>query len=318
MCDTAGMEIPKFATGEASHALKPQVAAVGQASEQRNGRSPRGGLVALVTVAGLFNVLVIPLLEASSGPLTAFVFAPVFYGVMLGQVGALALWLVWGEGPFLRRLALHWCVGLLLASCLMVGSAVQSGAMQPLAMLWNQTISFLCVLPAVSLAAQLPLWPLRTHFGWSVERLRLDMAAGQPAPLSILDIFSGTAVVAISLGLLRAAVSPIGGSNLLLQIGVPLGIVVAAGAICLLPVTVFVLRPRESRFGAGMLAGYIFLTVFGTLAVTVVLTRSLVPTAAFFSVLTMCFALAATLASPLLVLRACGYRLVWPRDRRRA
>lgn len=70
-------------------------------------------------------------------------------------------------------------------------------------------IRFLCALPTVALAGQLPFWSMRWFRGWRFARLAAaSVPTNEPAVdqrLSISHLFVATAVVATCLGLIRAA-----------------------------------------------------------------------------------------------------------------
>src|SRR5262245_32534704 len=190
------------------------------------------------------------------------VVAPVVMGVMLGQIAALALWLLWGEGTFLRRLVIHWCVGLGLFGAACLGMALATADQG----LWGGddlvalkgVATFLCFLPGVSLAAQAPLWPLVTYFGWRVEgQGTAACAPAKPQPLSILDLLAGTGVVAVTLGLLRAA--PLDDRWFIWGELIPLFVrAFLMGLFVMLPAVVFLLRWKEAAVGAGVYAAYLF------------------------------------------------------------
>jgi len=270
--------------------------------------------VALWIVAALFNLLAIPLARAmGDDPPIIFLWAGMLIGILPGQVGALALWVVWGDGSFLRRLAIHWGVGSVLWLCLMTGLVLAMSDMPPPDG-WHEVGITFCLLPLASLAAQTPLWPLRTYLGWRVERHA--SRGGDPAQrsLSIGDILLGTAVTAVTLALVRmipGRPSEVWGSAVITALSV-----MVVSCISLLPAVAIMLRVEEQAAGIMMLAGY-------TLAVGVILlaglagiSRGSLPATAAFSFFIALYSFAATLIAPLVVLRSHGYRLTWPRDRR--
>jgi hypothetical protein len=315
------MDLPK-GSAETISAEEPRGALKGagsQAGESVDGEWAGAGLVALALAAGVFNCLAMPILRGASGDSgSGLFFGPIVVGVLLGQFGAMALWLVWGEGPFLRRLALHWVVGLLLLCGFFLGLVVAMFDAGPMSESWWRDFAMLlCVVPAFSLAAQLPLWPLRTDFGWSVERVGGNTAVKKPVGLSISDILCGTAVVAVSLGLVRAGPNASGEFSVYFaEIGMTLAVIFVASLICLVPATLFALRIKEDLVGIGLFAGYALLPVISLLVVSLSVGGSALPVEVFFAVFFGSIIFAAMVASPLWVLRACGYRLVWPRDRR--
>jgi hypothetical protein len=278
-------------------------------------------MLGLAVAAFVFNVAGPPLMRLAREDQGAYddlmlLLAPPIIGVVLGEIGAMACWLVWWEGPFLKRLAMHWLIAAALAISLAVGMVIflvelfnDSG--------WKLIVSEMfgvpaCVLPVVSLGVQLPLWPHRIYFGWRVVlKQSAEVATGSP-PLSILDTLAGTGVVAVSLALIRAMPMPhseivwiqMAGSALFSSI---------ASFLLLVPAMFFVLRMSVPIFGIGLCFGYML-----TLTVLVMLSmlgRAPAPEAVF-AILWGSFAFMATLAAPLFVWRACGYRLVSAKDRR--
>jgi hypothetical protein len=171
----------------------------------------RRGMIRLALAAAVFNALAASLMglaeNISGGDRGAMLFfGPLIVGVLCGEVGAMACWLVWGEGSFLRRLAVHWGIGLAISLCLLCGFLLVfafTDYVWEFRRIFYAAAGFGCVLPTASLSAQLPLWPSRTHFGWRVARTERDETSGNRQPLSIRDILTGTAVVAVSLGLVR-------------------------------------------------------------------------------------------------------------------
>jgi hypothetical protein len=232
-------------------------------------------------------------------------------GVLPGQIGALASWLVWGQGRFLRRLAIHWASALALWLSAIMGCFVGASPPREAA---NGIIATICLLPLVSLIVQAPLWPLRIYLGWKVERPD-QLRSGREHALSIGDILAGTAVTALSLGLLRAWPHVDFGVNIPWTAFAIVGIcILGASLFGLLPVLVVVLRCRKASTA---LAGYAALALFSLVVmifavgsrgvrveeVLVVVVVMVVPVCSF----------AVTLAAPWLVYRAAGYRLVWSR-----
>jgi hypothetical protein len=298
-------------------ALPPRLPPV----ELREAKSARAGLIGLAIAAGVFNLLAFPLVRASAMDRGAILFlGPLMFGVLSGELAAMAQWLVWGEGTFLRRLAVHWAVGMALLGCLLLGglAAMADTATVNSEMLREAAIP-LSLIPSFSLATQLPLWPLRTHLGWAVESTDRHARLRRLSPLSILDILSGTAVVALSLGLVRAApfpdrefISP------WIEIVIGLLIVAVLSLVTVLPAVLFILRFKEGGLGCAVFAGYILMAVIVLFAIsaTVFGGGAFIDGDAVFAALLAASSFAATLAAPLLVMRAAGYRLVWPRDRR--
>jgi hypothetical protein len=134
---------------------------------------------------------------------------PLVIGGLLGQIGAIAWWLVWGDGSFLWRLAIHWGISLALIVCALIGFALESAdAPNNDPFIADEVLRVFCLLPSISLAIQAVHWPPRTHFRWRVESQTNAERGLQSTPLAILDIFAGTTVVALSLALIRLAEFP--------------------------------------------------------------------------------------------------------------
>src|SRR5262245_41135031 len=76
-------------------------------------------LIGLAVAAFVFNVAGPPLMRLArlkQGMYDDWIIliAPPIVGVVLGEIGAMACWLVWGPGSFLKRLAVHWAIGVAL------------------------------------------------------------------------------------------------------------------------------------------------------------------------------------------------------------
>lgn len=80
----------------------------------------------------------------------------------------------------------------------------------------QNVLQFVCVVPLIAFATQLPFWPLRVYFGWQFmptnPRLgEMTIPTDRPAQFSIQQMMAATAVVAVVLGLMRMA--PLAGSE---------------------------------------------------------------------------------------------------------
>src|SRR5439155_7388427 len=87
-------------------------------------------------------------------------------GVVLAQGNVLAAWLVWSEGPFPRRLALHWGAAAVFCWAWLAGVAMSVRSHEFEVM----RCTIVLAVPLVSMAAQLPLWAARQLFGWRLVR----------------------------------------------------------------------------------------------------------------------------------------------------
>ncbi|HEY2415800.1 MAG TPA: hypothetical protein VGI40_26405 [Pirellulaceae bacterium] len=262
----------------------------------------RRGMLALVIAAGIFNVAALPviwLIEDSDAIM--FIASPTL-GVLLAEAGALASWLVWGEGPFLKRLAVHWAIGVILGAGVLSGTAFFN--------LFDDVPAY--AVPTLSLAVQLPLWPFRIYFGWYVEPQGMQGTAVNSQPLKILDIFSGTAIVAVSLALIRV-MEPLHAEYVWVNIADASLFVLIASFLLLLPAAFIILRAKKSMTAFGYYFGYVLAIGILPLLLTLMVGPGVEVALGIFL---GGFAFAATLAAPLLVWRACGYRLMWGRERR--
>lgn len=293
--------------------------------------TPRGqvrrGMLGLVIAAAAFNAFAAPIVEmverpyiASTGPGTVGVmlfWMPLMIGVLCGEVGAMACWLVWAEGRFWRRLVIHWAVGLVLGLCLLCGwllTMIDAWGPGSSPLIFYEAAWLACGLPATSLAVQVPMWPFRTHLGWHVAPAKEAPEASRQ-PLSIADILIGTTVVAVSLGLIRLLP---GASNpfVMMQMGV-MGLALAvASLVVLIPATLLVLRMSSAAIGVLVYLGAVFLSECGFIVVGSMISNFWPPGEDVFAMLWGSLVFAATVAAPLFVWRVCGYRLVWAKERR--
>jgi hypothetical protein len=291
--------------------------------------SARTGMLGLVIVACVFNLLALPVVRGieSRGPFYAstgihsnilmLVVMPVIVGVLAGEIGAMACWLVWAEGLFWQRLVVHWAAGLVMVACVLcgwlvatldIGQQLRPGVLQAAAWIF-------CVVPGASLAVQLPMWPFRTHLGWHVAQTN-SQTQMSPQPLSILDILIGTAVVAVSLGLIRFVP---GGSTqyVMLQMGNTGLALAVTSLVVLIPATILVLRMSSGPLGVVVYLGGVFLSMAAFIVITSSISGRWPPVDGIFAMLWGSQVFAGTAGAPLFVWRGCGYRLVRARDRKK-
>jgi hypothetical protein len=284
--------------------------------------SVRGALIGLVVAAGVIDFLFFPLARASGGRFSGVIFfGAIYVGFVFGQVMALAAWLVWNEGPFLRRLAIHWGIAFGLAAAFFCGliAALVADSISRIDFK-NAGLAFVvCTLPAVSLAAQLPFWPLRTYFGWRVHRT-LEGASLAGRPLTILDMFFGTAVVGATLGLARLITSLFPNEFFPPLMWIQLAVYGALWSIASLfigiPTIFCIMRSTNLARGIAALGGYLLFGLVLLIGIPSALRGIVAPLESSVTLTLGTFTLAATFSAPLLVLRACGYRLTRTRDRR--
>ena len=279
-----------------------------------------GGFGPLVLGAGVLNFLTLPLMRASAGDAVGAMLGAVTSGVIFSEGGILTLWLVWGPGDLIRRLVMHWFVacGLFLAwgTGFLVAVADGPGGGFVAEVLGTAV----CSLPLISLAAQLPLWPLRTHFGWRVERPAHAGDDHRSQALSIRDLLLGTVVTAVTLGCARLTPLRLEAATVFwLRWSIIALAITVISAVSLIPALLFLLRSKERTTAVGSLCVYAGLAALVVFAFVAASTggRS-IPVEAFLVMgLAICSYIGG-LAIPLLMVRGRGYRLTFPRDRRKA
>ena len=272
---------------------------------------------ALVLVVGVavFNVVSFPLLRGTAGPGGgSIMLVGLVLGVFPAQVGALTLWLVFGSGPFLLRLAVHWGVafGLFAAWALGCAAALADSAARDMPMMLTAVA---CGLPVVSLAAQLPLWPLRTYLGWRVElpAEASESRVGSGEPLTIRDILLGTVVTATAVAALRVYPHLWPGQADYRDsywIAWAIGAVVLISVVALVPALTMLLLIRDTAGGTMAWLGYVAAAGFITLVAIGLMAGMGPPPEAVGGLVCVFTSFALTLGLPLWLVRAHGWRLV--------
>jgi len=298
-----------------------------------------GGFGWLLALAAVFNFLLFPMLRAmESGDGAIVLFGAAAVGLFPAQAGTLTLWLVWGPGSFVRRLAIHWLAALALFTAWAMGIAIafgSDGPAQELPRVWG---TVLCSLPLVSLAGQLPLWLLRTHLGWRVERLegeaqrepRLGGSLALPhgplpparQPLSIRDILLGTVVTAVTLAGVRLVAAMVDADRGMGQLdagywlawGIAVLIIAAISLLGFLPALWLLLRHRDTGQAMGLWLGYAAVACFVMLVFMASLFGGGPSPEPFVGLVCLLSSFALGLAVPLLLVRARGWRLILPGD----
>jgi hypothetical protein len=320
------MDVPQFMS-EAGP--KSGEAAVEPLRSPARAFSARRGMWGLVIAAATFNGLAYPLIRivvatvvfnsrGLGGGVAMWLLVPLASAVLAGEMVALACWLVWSGGSFLRRLAVHWAIGAALLMTLICGILLAAAGTQTSGQTFRslgEALVIACCLPTISLAAQIPLWPFRTHLGWRIVPPGEVASGAKDQPLSILDILSGTAVVAVSLGLIRF-LPRVPSSFMWMQMATMSVAIAVTSIVVMLPAIILILRVRAVAVGAGVYFGGVALSVYGLIVVVGLLSNRFPPGQMFFSTVWSSLWFAATVAAPLFVWRWCGYRLVWARDRR--
>jgi hypothetical protein len=311
--DNAVMDLPPSGTRDDSAAasLAPSV--------KRDGAQPSSlaiwAAAAVVAVCVLCDFFMAPgfmrVRQNPAGIAASWFFALV--GCTLAQGNLLAAWLVWSEGPFLRRLLLHWGVAGLLCWLWIAGLAF-SARQHDSAMVGSIVV---LAVPLVSIAAQLPLWIARLAFGWRIVRQVSEVSTIDEEPLTIRGLMLATLLVAVAFGLARLMPNIPRGKEAAL--GPPLLLTAAISTIAMLPAGRLLLGMR--RLGHALTWSVVYAALLiGLVGVVVELQirfapSSLAPYFAYVWLSSLMLGFAATLMLTGIVARAFGYRLA--RGRRR-
>jgi hypothetical protein len=273
-------------------------------------QAPSTGAAWLVVLCLACDFLMVPVFISLDGPQAPIRVIPALgiIGCVLAQGNLLAAWLAWSEGPFLRRLALHWIIAVGLYLIWLVGFAVAlaGGRIPPII---AATVAL--GVPLVSIAAQFPLWVARQWFGWRLVR-GTTAAAVPETPLAIRDLMVATLMVAASLALARVAPSPDKGEVWPIW---AFGFIVASviSSIALLPAGALLMRMEPFRRGlvwsvlyaaAWVALPWIIAARVWTYGLTL-----LPPWPLFVGLTSLMLAFAATLIFTAAIARNRGYRL---------
>jgi hypothetical protein len=234
----------------------------------------------------------------------------VAFGTFASQLAALCALVVFGEWNFWGRVAAIWAIGYSLGLAFLFGIGVSEGPPD----LDEVVLGLFCALPLVMLAAQLPLWAARFYFGWQVRRRQ---SPAEARPLSIGDIFCGTAVAAVTVGLVRFVPAGASGPDLNFWIGWAVAVPSIAGIslIAVLPAMYLVLRQARPAAACLLLGGYAMVAAAATLMVITTVGRQRLDDEllVLFPVGFVTFAM--VLFGMLWLVRSCGYRLLFAGER---
>ncbi|WP_425613912.1 hypothetical protein NA78x_003757 [Anatilimnocola sp. NA78] len=194
--------------------IKPELkAAVPPFIERLWHRSVFVPFVPSLIVIAIANAAVAELMDEISPQDAASVIVYTSFGVICSQLGLLSIGIALGDQPFWRRMAIGSGLGLLLFACWWCGFAITAefDGVNVRDLVKREAGQAICALPLIFLAAQAPLWLMRTAFGWRLLPGRAKDIHGQPVyphpdeKLSLRDLFTATAVAAVSLSVLRLA-----------------------------------------------------------------------------------------------------------------
>ncbi len=285
--------------------------------EPRLHKRDRAPLIVMAALFATANAAILPLTDVFQQRDWGAVWVYLSAGLMAAQAGALPFWLVFGRESFLARLVVFWAAAVGLFACWGVGLLV-----------WQQTSShrfsslevvhfFVLSLPLAALAIQLPLWPLKLYFGWSLVCHGEMKPAPSDRPLAISDYLLGTALVAISVGLARLAPDRLESAFWLAWL-IFAASVAGTSLVSVVPAMLLMLRPTGGRRGAAFMLAYALgaagITVIITAAVNPNFRRQLSSSSQWWELvggLLVFLAFAAGLSGAMLATRALGYRLTF-------
>jgi hypothetical protein len=241
-------------------------------------------------------------------------------GMILAQVGLLAIWFVLWPQRLLSRTACCVCVALILLAfwtLSYVCSELVDGYRSRRSV-FEEVLMALCYLPAFQLAAQSPLWLLRAVLGWRIEGpCQSDVGLGRGG-LTIRGILIGTAVVALSLTAPRVGYTIAAGemdNKIWLGLGIGGLVIAVAGLVVLPPALLAVMRARSPWLGSLVFLIYVSTVTVSILCVAAVL--GLTPGGAdawdIVGLLTIVLSAGVGICIALTEAHRRGFRLYWGR-----
>jgi hypothetical protein len=272
----------------------------------------------LLVVCALVDFLLAPLFTSLNGSppslRNAWLFAAL--GCTLAQGNTLAAWLVWSDGPFLRRLTVHW--GIAGALCAIWLAGLRMFVKPEDAIFASSTI--VLAVPLVSMAAQMPLWIVRYFFGWRLVRGDGQNPIAAEPPLTIRDLLVATLLVAGAFACARLLPQIQQEQRFWLVWCVACGVTAVISTFSMLPAGALLMRPR--LLNRALLYGCVYAGLFISLVwivagiLWVEAPQYLVPSVAYVWLSSLMLGFAGTLTLAAVAARAHGYRLVWGRRRR--
>lgn len=266
--------------------------------------------------------LILPMLAFASGPGEGvLLLIAAFAGLIAGQMAALCVWFVWAAGGLWLRVVQLALAAILLATAALLG--LWAGAGFDLGPTSREDFKAAAttglMLPPIALAVQVPLWLCCLVFDW---RIVPQHDVTPPPPLSIRDLLSGTALVALALGSMRLLLAATQrGTDLEFASGFwqawAISAVILAGtsALLILPMVAILLRPEANetaaRGGCAFAAGAV-----GLAWLTMLLLAAQIGAGgrgpegiAFLFLAVLVLTALGTLLAPLWMARSQGYRL---------
>jgi hypothetical protein len=237
-------------------------------------------------------------------------------GLIGTQAGILSAWLVWGEGPFLWRLLIHWGIAAVccwiwiggLATCARGTDLIDGHCVAALSM------------AIISAAIQAPLWLTRQVFAWRLVRPQAEKALVPERASTIGNLMLAISVAAVAMAFARLVPTDVNPEELVAMWSFIVGWSAAIGALGVLPIAVFLLWPRSIGWGLVWSAIHVVLVVGAVWSLIVGISIYQKLTIPFdmlgqLTVLLGCFYSA--LAMWAIAARGLGYRLILGKASRR-
>jgi len=192
---------------------------------------------------------------------------------------------------------------------LTVGLAIES---REVGEAFKVVVAIICSLPALLLAFEFPLWLVRFFGGWRIASSRLPGPSPVELPWGIKHLLGATAAIAIALTLPRFGGEDVAGTDLVVELIIPLLILALFSAANVLPTVVCVLRANKA--GIGILLGLVVQLV--CLVPVLALANLLGAPPKVFGLICALFTVyAATFLLTLGVLHTFGFRLYRGKER---
>jgi len=279
-----------------------------QESAPRRRRFP---IVGFAIGFSICNVVTPLLMEATEQPtrVTVCIVGP-FFGAVIASQCLLTVWAVFGPLSILVRLFLALLLAELLLASIIVGVAVVD---LPIDMFFEMVAGF-CFLPAVFLAAQLPLWGVKLATGGRI--VRVDASGGESSTegrqFGLRHVMGATVVVAVALSLAECGASLLDSS--LDAVWIPAAIVcgccVLWNTFAALPCLWAAMVARRKVVAALMIGVYAAMMTMLLVGAFEFVPGGAMPGETVLMFFVFHFVLAAVILGTLHVARLCGYTFI--------
>jgi hypothetical protein len=273
--------------------------------------SPR--VVPLLMLAAWIAVCclsVAPLMDRFSPNDAGAFFVYFCFGAIGAGAGLTAIWGAIGPGPFALRIGLSISSAVQLFACFVLGYAVSETRIDVGER--RQLLAVLLCIPIVYFSIQLPLWMAGFLFSWRCDFVERPPAELKAHRLTIRRMMIGTALIAMSLAMARAAASfnSIAGSEYWMVLAVACASTAGVSTVGALPVIWATLLARRLRLSMIGLWSYAAIAICLTLTVISYLERRGLSVWEMFGITTMLVSFVGFMTATLLALRLLGFRLV--------